>query len=81
MVNGHTIDPIELRLGSIAPILAGVESWVEFDVDLAEEETTVTVTSRRRATWRCCWAAGTTHGEIMDAVRQMVRLANAVPAP
>lgn len=79
MVNGHTIDPIELRIGSIAPVLAGAESWVETDVDLSEDDTTVTVISRRRCTWQGCWAAGTAHAEIIDAVRLMVRVANAVP--
>lgn len=81
MTNGHTIDPIELRIESIAPVLAGAESWVVTDVDLSEDDTTVTVISRRRCTWRGQWSAGTAHAEIIHAVRLMVRVANNVPAP
>jgi hypothetical protein len=80
MLNGHTIDPIDRRIGSIAPILASAESWVETDADLTEDDTTVTVISRGRATWQGCWDAGTAHSEITEAVALMVRLANAVPA-
>jgi predicted RNase H-like nuclease (RuvC/YqgF family) len=80
MVNGHTIDPIAKRTEAIAKALADAAPWVETDVDLSEDDTTVTVVSRGRATWQGHWDAGTAHAEITEAVALMVRLANAVPA-
>jgi predicted RNase H-like nuclease (RuvC/YqgF family) len=80
MVNGHTLDPIARRTDAIAKALADAAPWVETDVDLCEDDTTVTVISRGRATWQGRWDAGTAHSEITEAVALMVRLANAVPA-